>query len=75
MTLAELSPMQKCRIKEITAEGLLGQRLLDLGFCPGTDVVFIRKAPLSDPIHVKIGDYHIVLRKAEANSILVGTNE
>lgn len=74
-TLADLKNEQECTVKEIKAGGMLGQRLLDLGLCPQTKIVFVRKSPFNDPVHIKIGDYHVALRTSEARSIVVETNE
>lgn len=73
-TLADLKKEQECTVREITAEGMLGQRLMDLGLCPDTKILFVRKSPFNDPIHIKIGDYHVALRNSEASSTVVETN-
>ncbi|MBQ7608495.1 MAG: ferrous iron transport protein A [Desulfovibrionaceae bacterium] len=72
MTLNELSKKTACRVKRVNAKGMLGQRLADMGFCPGEEILFVRKAPLGDPVQVQMGTYHVVLRKAEAREIEVG---
>ncbi len=72
MTLNELNKRTHCRVKRVNAVGMLGQRLVDMGFCPGEEVLFVRKAPMGDPVHVQLGTYHVVLRKAEASEIEVG---
>ena len=71
MTLNDAQSMSRCRVARVTAEGMLGQRLNDMGFCPGVEVLFVRRAPLQDPIHVQIGSYHVALRKEEARHIEV----
>ena len=38
MTLNKLKPGQECSIVEINIGGATGQRLLDMGFVPGTKV-------------------------------------
>ncbi|MCK4468920.1 MAG: ferrous iron transport protein A, partial [Desulfobacterales bacterium] len=42
MTLDEIKPDQECEIVDITSEGIMGQRLLDMGFIPGTRIKVIR---------------------------------
>lgn len=69
MTLDDVRSMARCRVERVTAEGMLGQRLSDMGFCPGICVLFVRRAPLRDPIHVQIGSYHVALRSDEARYI------
>ncbi len=61
-----------CRVMRVNATGMLGQRLADMGFCPGEEILFVRKAPLGDPIQVQMGTYHVALRLAEAREIEVG---
>lgn len=47
------------------------RRLFDLGFAPGALAVRLRHAPLGDPIVVRVADYEIALRRAQAASIRV----
>lgn len=69
MTLNDVHSMSLCTVARITADGMLAQRLCDLGFCPGVTVLFVRRAPLRDPVHVQLGSYHVALRGAEARHI------
>ncbi|RRD69203.1 MULTISPECIES: FeoA family protein [unclassified Desulfovibrio] len=71
MTLNDLQTTARCTVARVTAGGMLGQRLCDLGFCPGVRVLFVRRAPLRDPVHVQIGSYHVALRGEEARQIEV----
>lgn len=59
------------KIKELTAEGKLLQKLLDMGFINGVVVEAVRLAPLLDPIEFKIQDCLISLRKSEATLVEV----
>ncbi len=72
MTLDQLDKEMPCRVMRVHATGMLGQRLADMGFCPGEEILFVRKAPLGDPIQVQMGTYHVALRLAEAREIEVG---
>ena len=71
MTLDEMKPGQECEVVDITAEGILGQRLLDMGFIPGTHVKVVRNAPLVDPVEFQMKGYHISLRHSEARLVEV----
>lgn len=71
MTLNDLNASNICLVEQVTAPGILGQRLCDLGLCPGVRVMFVRRAPLRDPIHVQVGSYHVALRAAEAGHVRV----
>lgn len=71
MTLDEIQTNKVAIIKEINAQGMLLQKLYDMGFIEGNKIKMIRKSPLSDPIEVEVLDYHISLRIQEAKSIKV----
>lgn len=49
----------------------VARRLFDLGFAPGFEAVRLRHAPLGDPIVVRVADYEIALRRAQAACIRV----
>jgi ferrous iron transport protein A len=46
-------------------------RLMDMGLLPGTPVELVRFAPLGDPVEIKLRNYHLSLRKLEAEKIFV----
>ena len=69
MTFDDVHPMSSRTVKRATEKRILGQRLSDMGFCPGICFLFVRRAPLRDPIHVQIGSYHVALRSGEARHI------
>jgi ferrous iron transport protein A len=46
-------------------------RLLDLGFTPGEEVIVTHFAPLGDPLVIRVRDALLALRKREAAWILV----
>lgn len=71
MTLNDVKKSGSYTVLSVNIGGSLGQRLFDLGLCPGTEVFFVRSAPLFDPIHVRIGGYHIALRRSEAQFVEV----
>ena len=43
----------------------------DLGFCPGTPVQVVRRAPLGDPVLYELRGYQIALRRSEASRVRV----
>lgn len=47
------------------------QRLLDLGFTPGEEVIVTHAAPLGDPLVIRVRDALLALRKREAAWIIV----
>ena len=46
-------------------------RLMEMGLLPGTLVELVRFAPLGDPVEIKLRNYHLSLRKLEAEKIFV----
>ena len=71
MTLDEIKPDQECEIVDTTSAGIMEQRLLDMGFIPGTRIKVIRNAPLVDPVEFELKGYHISLRHSEAKQVEV----
>jgi Fe2+ transport system protein FeoA len=53
------------------SSGDLKRRFLDLGLIRGMRFSVIRKAPLGDPIELKMNGFLLSLRKEEADHILV----
>ena len=49
----------------------LRKRLIEMGFHRGTTGQVIRKAPLGDPIQIRLLGYDVSLRKSEAENIHV----
>ena len=50
------------------------RRLIDMGFVAGKEVEFVR-SPFKDPIEVKIGSTHFVLRRNLSDLVVVMTGE
>lgn len=64
--LSEFSIGEKGIIKKVEGEGKIRKRLFDMGVTPGADVELIKKAPLGDPIEIRIRGYMLSLRKNES---------
>jgi ferrous iron transport protein A len=58
-------------ISIIRAEGELGRRIRDLGLVPGTVVTVYGRAPLKDPVALRVGGTIVTLRNSEADHIMV----
>ncbi len=72
LTLADIIPGNKAKIKQLTGNNKkIRQRMMEMGLIPGTVVEVERLAPLGDPLEIRIQDYHLSLRKEEAEIILV----
>ena len=71
MTLRELVPGQTARVLRVGAKGEWGRRIRDMGLVPGTLIRVIGRAPLKDPVEIKLRGYNLTLRNNEADHILV----
>ncbi len=60
-----------CRIERLEGPRQDCDRLLDLGFTPGEDVIVTHTAPLGDPLIIHVRGTLLALRKREAAWILV----
>lgn len=71
MTLNELETDSSAVIETVGGQGSLRQHLLDMGIIPGARVKMIRSAPMGDPLEIRIHDYELTLREADAAQITV----
>ncbi|MBQ7577650.1 MAG: ferrous iron transport protein B [Synergistaceae bacterium] len=69
MTLAELESGKSAVITTVGGSGSLRQHLLDMGIIPGALVKMVKSAPLGDPLEIRIHDYELTLRLADAKKI------
>ncbi|MFL5786831.1 MAG: ferrous iron transport protein A [Flavisolibacter sp.] len=70
MKLSELKSGEKGRILSFQSPDL-ELKLMEMGCIPGEEVVVEQKAPLGDPISIRIAGYTLSLRINEANQIIV----
>lgn len=70
-SLDKLVPGQKGRVCHLHGDTAISRRLMELGLVPGRSVVFLRDAPLHDPLEVRIGNSFLSLRRAEASLVAV----
>ncbi len=69
--LSDQAPGTKGKIVKVEGRDAIHRRLLDMGVVSGTEFEVQKKAPLGDPIEIKIMGYHLSLRKYEAETITV----
>jgi len=62
---------QQARIVAVQAQGELGRRIREMGLIPGTMITVIGRAPLRDPVALRLMDFTLTLRNNEADHILV----
>jgi len=73
MSVADLKPGQRGRIRMIESQGAVRQRLLDMGILPDATVEVARIAPAGDPVWIKLNGWELALRRSEAQAIVIAT--
>jgi len=58
-------------ISTINAHGELGRRIRDMGMIPGAKIKIQGRAPLYDPVSLKVMGFTLTLRNSEADHIEV----
>jgi len=58
-------------ISAIKVKGELGRRIRDMGLVPGTTITIQGRAPLYDPVALKVMGFTLTLRNNEADHIEV----
>lgn len=71
LSLRAIRKGQKARIARVQARGELGRRIRDMGLIPGTEVEVVGRAPLRDPVALRLPGFTLSLRNNEADFILV----
>lgn len=71
INLRQLKPKQRARIVAVEAGGELGRRIRDMGLVPGTEILVVGRAPLKDPVALRVKDFTLSLRNNEADHITV----
>lgn len=75
LRLRRLGVNRKARVRAILATGELGRRIRDLGLVPGTELLVVGRAPLRDPVALRLRDFTLTMRNGEADHILVETED
>lgn len=71
MKLREMKVGQKGKIARVEAHGVTNQRIRDMGLIPGAAVSVVGRAPLKDPVALRLSGVTISLRNKEADYITV----
>lgn len=58
-------------VEKVEARGELGRRLRDMGLSPGVPLTMLGRAPLADPLEIKVRGFNLCLRNSEAEQVLV----
>ena len=71
--LAALKVNASGRVVKLAGETSIGKRILDLGITQGSVVKMVGTAPLGDPLNIKVGNTNIMIRRQDAEYIIVDT--
>ncbi|MGB5984634.1 MAG: FeoA family protein [Desulfobacterales bacterium] len=72
MARVNMRQMQKGQagvIRAVKAQGELGRRIRDMGLVPGTAIKIQGRAPLKDPVALRVMGFTLSLRNNEADYI------
>jgi ferrous iron transport protein A len=70
-SLRTLNVNEKARITQLSASGEMARRLRDMGLTPGTELEVTGRAPLKDPVALRLRDFTLTLRNNEADHIMI----
>jgi len=75
LNLRQMRDNQSGVIKAIRTNSELGQRIRDMGLVPGTPIKIQGRAPLYDPVALRVMGFTLTLRNSEADYIDVEVDE
>ena len=70
-SLRRMASGEAAIVTAVTASGEIGRRLRDMGLSPGTEIKILGRAPLKDPVSIRLRNYTLTLRNNEADFIMV----
>ena len=72
MVLSNLNVGQKAKIVKLNIQNKeIRRHLLDMGFTRGKKIEIKKKAPMGDPIDIKLRDYELCISKSDLSQIEV----
>jgi ferrous iron transport protein A len=75
VSLRKMQVNQTGRIASIKANGELGRRIRDMGLVSGAKITIRGRAPLYDPVSLRVMGFTLTLRNNEADFIVVEVDE
>ena len=70
-SLAALPVGTRARVVGLDGDDGVALRLLEMGLVPGVEVALLKRAPLGDPLELRVRGFHLSLRYREAASVRV----
>lgn len=74
INLRKMKKNQTGTISSIKVSGELGRRIRDMGLTQGTEITVQGRAPLYDPVALRVRGFTLSLRNSEADYIDVEVN-
>ena len=68
-TLADVPAGLRTKVRQVREQGGLGERLMEMGLTPGTEICVVRRGLFGDPLQVELRGYMLSLRRAQARLI------
>ena len=75
INLRAMAQKQSGTIKSVKVGGELGRRIREMGLVPGTEITIQGRAPLYDPVALRVMGGTLTLRNNEADHIMVEVTE
>ncbi|MCK5681409.1 ferrous iron transport protein A [bacterium] len=75
ISLRRMAKNQRGTVTAVKVAGDLGRRIRDMGLVTGTEVTIQGRAPLNDPVALRIRGNTLTLRNNEADHIEVEVDE
>lgn len=70
-TLDQMPLGARCRVLGVAGEPAIRRRLLEMGLCIGVEINVLRRAPLGDPLEIRLRGYLLSLRRNQAALVRV----
>lgn len=75
LTLDRAETGKRYIIKECRLPPDIKTRLAEMGLVPRAEVTVIKKAPLGDPLEIRVKGYSLCIRSTEAERFVIGETE